>query len=136
MGLMDTVMGLVGKSGGGKDVMSQLSTMLTGKGGDGMGLSRLMDQFKGAGLGDKADSWVGTGENQPLSPDEVEKAIGADRLAKMSKETGKSVDELKQDLSTAIPESVNKLTPEGKMPNPSDLMNMAKNLDLGSLFGK
>ena len=136
MGLMDTITGLMGKSGGGKDMMSQLSTMLTGKGGDGMGLSRLMDQFKGAGLGDKADSWVGTGENQPLSPDEVEKAIGADRLAKMSKETGKSVDELKQGLSTAIPESVNKLTPEGKMPNPSDLMNMAKNLDLGSLFGK
>ena len=136
MGLMDTIMGLLGKSGGGKDVMSQLSTMLTGKGGDGMGLSRLIDQFKGAGLGDKADSWVGTGENQPLSPDEVEKAIGADRLAKMSKETGKSVDELKQDLSTAIPESVNKLTPDGKMPNPSDLLNMVKNLDLGSLFGK
>ncbi len=136
MGLMDTIMGLVGKSGGGKDMMSQLSTMLTGKGGDGMGLSRLIDQFKGAGLGDKADSWVGTGENQPLSPDEVEKAIGADRLAKMSKETGKSVDELKKGLSTAIPESVNKLTPEGKMPNPSDLLKMAKNLDLGSLFGK
>ena len=136
MGLMDTITGLMGKSGGGKDMMSQLSTMLTGKGGDGMGLSRLMDQFKGAGLGDKADSWVGTGENQPLSPDEVEKAIGADRLAKMSKETGKSVDELKQGLSTAIPESVNKLTPEGKMPNPSDLLNMAKKLDLGSLFGK
>ena len=136
MGLMDTITGLMGKSGGGKDMMSQLSTMLTGKGGDGMGLSRLMDQFKGAGLGDKAESWVGTGENQPLSPDEVEKAIGADRLAKMSKETGKSVDELKKGLSTAIPESVNKLTPEGKMPNPSDLMNMAKNLDLGSLFGK
>ena len=136
MGLMDTIVGLVGKSGGGKDVMSQLSTMLTGKGGDGMGLSRLMDQFKSAGLGDKADSWVGNGENQPLSPDEVEKAIGADRLAKMSKETGKSVDELKKDLSTAIPESVNKLTPEGKMPNPSDLMEMAKKLDLGSLFGK
>jgi uncharacterized protein YidB (DUF937 family) len=136
MGLMDTITGLMGKSGGGKDMMSQLSTMLTGKGGDGVGLSRLMDQFKGAGLGDKAESWVGTGENQPLSPDEVEKAIGADRLAKMSKETGKSVDELKKGLSTAIPESVNKLTPEGKMPNPSDLMSMAKNLDLGSLFGK
>ena len=136
MGLMDTIMGLVGKSGGGKDVMSQLSTMLTGKGGDGMGLSRLIDQFKGAGLGDKADSWVGTGENQPLNSDEVEKAIGADRLAKMSKETGKSVDELKSGLSTAIPEAVNKLTPDGKMPDPSDLMKMAKNFDFGSLFGK
>ena len=71
MGLLDSIKGMLGKSGGGKDVMSQLAGMLTGKGGDGLGLERLLEQFKGAGLGDKADSWVGTGENQPLTPDEV-----------------------------------------------------------------
>ena len=134
MGLLDSVMGMLGKSGG-KDVMSQLATMLTGKGGDGLGLSRLMDQFKGAGLGDKADSWVGTGENQSLSPDEVEKAIGTDRLAKMSKQTGQSVDSLKTDLSKLIPDAVNKLTPDGKMPDPGDLMNMVKGMDFGKLGG-
>jgi len=52
MGLLDSIMGMLGKSGGGKDVMSQLASMLTGKGGDGLGLSRLLEQFKGAGLGD------------------------------------------------------------------------------------
>jgi uncharacterized protein YidB (DUF937 family) len=134
MGLLDSIMGMVGK-GGGKDVMSQLSTMLTGKGGDGMGLSRLLDQFKGAGLGDKADSWVGKGENQPLDPDEVEKAIGSERLAKMSKQTGQSVGTLKTDLSKMIPDAVNKLTPDGKVPNPSDLTSMVKGLDLGKLLG-
>ena len=135
MGLLDSIMGMLGK-GGGKDVMSQLATMLTGKGGDGMGLSRLLDQFKGAGLGDKAESWVGNGENQSLDPDEVEKAIGSERLAKMSKQTGESVGALKTDLSKMIPDAVNKLTPDGKMPNPGDLMNMVKGLDLGKLLGK
>jgi hypothetical protein len=51
IGLLDTITGMPGKSGG-RDVMTQLATMLTGKGGDGLGLSRLMDQFKSAGLGD------------------------------------------------------------------------------------
>ena len=134
MGLLDSIMGMLGK-GGSSNVMGQLSTMLTGKSGDGMGLSRLIDQFKSAGLGDKASSWVGTGPNQELSPDEVEKAIGADKLAAMSKKTGQSVDSLKQDLSGMIPNAVNKLTPDGKMPNPSDLLGMVKGMDLGKLLG-
>ena len=135
MGLLDSIMGMLGK-GGGKDIMSQLATMLTGKGGDGMGLSRLLDQFKGAGLGDKADSWVGNGENAPLDPDDVEKAIGSERLAEMSKQTGESVGALKTDLSKMIPDAVNKLTPDGKVPDPGDLLNMVKGLDLGKLLGK
>jgi uncharacterized protein YidB (DUF937 family) len=134
MALLDSIMGMFGK-GGGKDVMSQLSSMLTGKGGDGLGLSRLIEQFKGAGLGDKADSWIGKGENQPLEPDEVEKAIGSDRLAKMSKQTGESVGNLKSDLSKMIPSAVDKLTPDGKMPSPGDLLGMVKGLDLGKLLG-
>ena len=136
MGLLDSIKGMLGNSGGGKDVMSQLAGMLTGKGGDGLGLSRLLEQFKGAGLGDKADSWVGKGENQPLSPAEVQKAIGDDRLAKMSKQTGQSVGSLTTDLSKMIPAAVNKLTPDGKVPDPGDVMNMAKNLDLGTLLGR
>jgi uncharacterized protein YidB (DUF937 family) len=134
--LLDSIRGMLGQGGGGKDVMSQLSSMLTGKGGDGMGLGRLLEQFKGAGLGDKADSWVGTGANQPLTPAEVQKAIGDDRLAKMSKQTGQSVGSLTTDLSKMIPDAVNKLTPDGKVPDPGDLMKMAKNLDLGKLLGK
>jgi uncharacterized protein YidB (DUF937 family) len=135
MALLDSIKGMLGKSGG-KDVMSQLSTMLTGKGGDGLGLSRLIEQFKGAGLGDKADSWVGTGENQPLAPDEVEKAIGSDRLDKMSKQTGQSVGSLKTDLSKLIPSAVDKLTPDGKMPSPGDLLGKVKGMDFGKLLGE
>jgi uncharacterized protein YidB (DUF937 family) len=78
---------------------------------------------------------VGTGPNEALSPDEVEKAIGADRLSTMSKQAGQSVDSLKSDLASMIPNAVNKLTPDGKMPSPTDLLNMVKGLDLGKLLG-
>ena len=54
----------------------------------------------------------------------------------MSKQTGQSVGSLTTDLSKMIPDAVNKLTPDGKVPDPGDLMNMAKNLDLGKLLGK
>jgi uncharacterized protein YidB (DUF937 family) len=132
---MDTLKGMIGKSGG-TDAMGQLASMLTGKGGDGMGLSRLLEQFKSAGLGDKAASWVGTGPNESLSADEVEKAIGPERLDAMSKKTGQSVESLKGDLSDLIPKAVNKLTPDGKVPKPSELLGMVKGMDFGKLLGR
>jgi len=110
--------------------------MLTGKSGDGLGLSRLVDQFKSAGLGEKADSWVGTGDNQPLEPDEMEKAVGSDRIDQMSKKSGLSIDAVKKELASVIPNLVNKLTPDGKLPSPSDLMGMVKGVDLGKLLGR
>jgi uncharacterized protein YidB (DUF937 family) len=53
----------------------------------------------------------------------------------MSKQTGQSVDTLKTDLSSMIPNAVNKLTPDGKMPSPSDLLGMVKGMDFGKLLG-
>ncbi len=136
MALVDTIKGLLGSKGGSSDLMGQLSSMLTGKSGDGQGLSRLLDQFKSAGLGEKAASWVGTGENHPLTPDEVEKAIGTERINEMSKKTGQSAESVKTGLSSLIPNLVNKLTPDGKLPNPSELLGMVKGMDLGKLLGK
>ena len=57
-------------------------------------------------------------------------------LGKMSKQTGQSAGSLTTDLSKMIPAAVNKLTPDGKVPAPGDLMNTAKNLDLGTLLGR
>src|SRR6266540_4222555 len=112
MALMDTIRGLLGGKGGGSDLLGQLPGMLTGKSGDGLGLSRLVDQFKSAGLGEKADSWVGTGDNQPLEPDEMEKAVGSDRIDQMSKKSGLTIDAVKKELARVIPKLVNKLTPD------------------------
>jgi uncharacterized protein YidB (DUF937 family) len=81
------------------------------------GLGDLLDSFKTAGQGDVADSWVKPGvPTQGLRPDQVEQAIGADNLAELSQRTGLSREDLLSRLATAIPATVDRLTPNGHMP--------------------
>jgi uncharacterized protein YidB (DUF937 family) len=80
------------------------------------GLGGLMDRFKQNGHGHAADSWVGTGPNQQLVPDQVEQAIGPDVLNTLSQQTGLSREELLSRLTRELPAAVDKLTPEGRLP--------------------
>jgi uncharacterized protein YidB (DUF937 family) len=81
------------------------------------GLGGLVDQFKQSGQGNLADSWVKTGPNQPVTPNQVEQAIGSDVLAALVERTGLSRDELLARLSRELPNAVDKLTPDGRIPN-------------------
>jgi uncharacterized protein YidB (DUF937 family) len=81
------------------------------------GLGDLVDAFKKAGLGEKADSWVGTGENKPVTEPEVEKSVGGDTLDDLAAQTGLSRDELLRRLKDVLPGMVDKMTPGGKMPS-------------------
>ena len=81
------------------------------------GLGDLMDTFKQSGQADVADSWVTPGvPTKGLTPNQVEQAIGADNLDELSRRTGLSRDELLTRLATAIPENVDRLTPDGRFP--------------------
>jgi uncharacterized protein YidB (DUF937 family) len=85
-----------------------------GTGGGGLG--DLVDSFKKAGLGQKADSWVSTGQNEPVTPTEVEKGVGGDIIDELAKQTGVSREELLKRLSDVLPGLVDKMTPAGKIP--------------------
>jgi uncharacterized protein YidB (DUF937 family) len=80
------------------------------------GLGDLVDRLKQSGKGEAAESWVRVGPNQPIGPDELEQAIGPDVLATLSEKTGLSREELLSRLSRTLPEAVDKLTPEGRLP--------------------
>jgi len=81
------------------------------------GLGDLMDSFKSAGQSETADSWVTPGvPTKGLTPQEVERAIGSENLDELSTRTGLSREDLLQRLATAIPETVDRLTPEGRWP--------------------
>jgi uncharacterized protein YidB (DUF937 family) len=80
------------------------------------GLGGLIDNFRKAGLGDKADSWVGTGQNAPVTEPEVEKGVGGDMIDELAKQTGLSREELLKRLATVLPNVVDQLTPAGKLP--------------------
>jgi uncharacterized protein YidB (DUF937 family) len=82
----------------------------------GGGLQDLVDSFKSSGQGEIADSWIRNGPNKPVSPQELERAISPEVLATLSEETGLSRQELLARLSRALPEAVDKYTPDGRLP--------------------
>jgi uncharacterized protein YidB (DUF937 family) len=90
----------------------------TAAGGDNPagGLGGLVDAFKKAGLGQKADSWVGAGANEPVTEPEVEKSVGHDTLDDLAAQTGMSKEELLKRLQAILPDLVDKMTPNGRLP--------------------
>jgi len=80
------------------------------------GLADVVDRFRNAGAGAAADSWVAKGPNQPITADHAENALGPDLIDMLTKQTGLSRQELLSRLSKVLPEAVDKLTPDGRLP--------------------
>jgi uncharacterized protein YidB (DUF937 family) len=103
-----------------------LGGLLGGIGGGGLGgllgggLGELVDNFKRNGQGEFADSWVQHGPNQPIQPQQLERAIGPDVLATLTQQTGLSREEILLRLSRELPDAVDKYTPDGRLPSQSD----------------
>ena len=94
------------------------------------GLSGIRDLFQKAGLGEHVDSWIGTGDNQPVSADQIKQALGASgHLGQLAQAAGVSEDEAAQHLTELLPEIVNKLTPQGSIPaGGGDIVGMLKKM--------
>jgi uncharacterized protein YidB (DUF937 family) len=80
------------------------------------GLGDILRQFDQAGRGDVARSWVGTGPNNPISPDEIEGALGREKVDTLAQQAGLSRQDLLSGLSQQLPEMVDQLTPKGRLP--------------------
>ena len=109
MGLLDGVLG--GLVGVGIDQMIQRHG----------GVQGLVHQFQQKGLGDKADSWVGNGPNKQIAPGDLANALGADQIEQLSAQSDLSRDDLLQGLSQYLPDVVNHLTPDGRLPDENEL---------------
>ena len=81
------------------------------------GLNDLLKQFQQHGQGDKAESWINRGPNKPVSPPELEQALGEERITWLMQETGLSRQELLDGLSRELPQTIDQLTPEGRIPS-------------------
>ena len=97
-----------------------LMQMLGGQGGtqpqEG-GVSGLLDKFRAAGLGHVADSWVGTGANQPISPQQLETVFGHNQVQDMSRQAGMQSGDFLSQLSQHLPRMVDGMTPDGRLPD-------------------
>jgi uncharacterized protein YidB (DUF937 family) len=121
-----------GTQGGQAALLQMVLGMLvnSGQGGGqgGAGLGALLQQFQAAGLGEQVNSWVGTGQNLSISPEQLQGAFGADQMSQMAEKMGLSTGDLGAQLSQMLPQVVDQLTPNGQMPS-GDLGN------LGDLLG-
>ena len=88
------------------------------------GLRDLVERFKQNGQGQAAESWVGTGPNQQLHPDQLEQAIGPDVLNTLSQQTGLSREELLSRLTRDLPVAVDKFTPAGRLPTEDEVARL------------
>ena len=87
------------------------------------GLNDLLKQFQQNGLGDAANSWVGTGPNQPVDANALAKALGADQLDALTAQTGLSRNDLLEGLSQYLPQVVDSMTPHGRLPTEHEAAN-------------
>ena len=85
------------------------------------GLGDLLNQFQQKGHGDTANSWVSNGPNKQISPGDLASALGADQIDSLSAQSGMSRDELLKGLSQYLPDAINHLTPDGRLPNETEL---------------
>lgn len=81
----------------------------------------LINQFKRNGLEDVIKSWIGTGQNQEISPTQLRQALGQKRVNDLSRQTGARRAILLSQLSRYLPGVIDKLTPNGQLPNQADL---------------
>jgi uncharacterized protein YidB (DUF937 family) len=85
-------------------------------GGMGAGLDALIRQFDQAGLGREMGSWIGTGQNLPISPDQLAQVFGRGSLEQMAQTSGLGVDQVSNGLSDLLPQLIDRVTPEGRVP--------------------
>lgn len=132
MGLLDTLAGQVlgSLSGEGANRPAGLADAILAMVNDPQsgGLRGLVGAFEQQGLGGIVSSWIGTGQNQPVSAEQVQSALGSEQVDAIAQKLGISSQETSGHLAELLPQIVDKLTPNGTVPEGGDLAGM-----LGSL---
>ncbi|RYY51099.1 MAG: DUF937 domain-containing protein, partial [Comamonadaceae bacterium] len=118
MGLLDSMLGQVlgGAQGGSGDLSGALGGLF-GKDGGPEGLGGLVSKFEQAGLGDVIGSWIGKGENAPVSGGQLNDVLGSDAVSAIASKLGISPGMLLPMLATLLPSLIDRLTPHGKIPD-------------------
>ncbi|AXS81108.1 YidB family protein [Dechloromonas sp. HYN0024] len=135
MGLFDSVVGALsgGQSAGSNPllniVMQLINNPQTG------GLGGLVQSFEQGGLGEVVKSWVSTGQNLPISAEQIKAVLGGGQLQDIASQLGVSPEQASGGLADLLPQVIDKMTPNGQLPEGGDLL--AQGMDLlkkGGLF--
>ncbi|MER7761483.1 YidB family protein [Streptomyces sp. NPDC097619] len=126
-GLLGGGQGGSGGGGGGNILGALLGALMGGGGAQAAGggaagnnpLGGLLDMLTKSGLVDQAQSWVGTGENQPVTADQIKEALPDDALQKAAEQAGVTPDQAAAEIAQTLPQAVDKLSPQGALPSGS-----------------
>jgi len=132
MGLLTDILGKLTGSGGGSTtaVVDAIGGLLQSK--EIGGLDGLVQKFSKGGLGDIVTSWISTGANLPISPEQVQKGLGPTQISQMASQLGITPEAMSKQLAKLLPGVVDKLTPDGKVPT-QDLIAQGLNMLKGKL---
>ncbi|WP_439536545.1 YidB family protein [Methyloversatilis sp.] len=134
MGLFDSIAGQVagalsGQSGAQGSGLLQLLMGLINNPQTG-GLQGLIAAFQDQGLGDLVSSWVGTGQNLPISPEQLQSVLGSGQIGQIAQQLGLSSQDVSGELSALLPQVIDGITPNGQVPEGDAMQNA-----LGMLSG-
>jgi len=129
MGLLDGLLGSVlgggGAAGGagGQNPLIQMALQMLQQNG---GVAGVLDKFRQAGYADHADSWQSTGQNMPISGSALQEVLGSGAIGQIAQQLGLSHGETAGGLAQVLPQLIDKLTPNGQVPdNHNDMVEQA-----------
>lgn len=136
MGLFDTVLGAVSGHVQQQGGLTSVITGLLDNNSELGGIQGLIGKFDQAGLGDLIQSWIGNGENLPVSGDQISRVLGSDLVKNIASQLGMDPEQASGQLAQLLPGLINQFTPQGNVPaeglgNAGDLMGM-----LGGFLGR
>lgn len=134
MGLFDQVVGALAGSqaGGGNALLETVMQMLNDP--QNGGLQGLIESFRQGGLGDIVDSWVSTGQNLPVSAEQITGLLGNSALGNLVSQLGLDRAEASASLASVLPSLIDSLTPNGQLPASGDLMAQGLDMLKGKFF--
>ena len=121
MSLFDTVISALGSSGGGNpgagqaDLLGALSGLLGPSGGIG-GLAGLVERFHQGGMSDVVNSWIGNGQNLPVTAQQITSVLGSGTIGQLAQQLGLNHGDVAAQLAQLLPHMVDHLTPNGQLP--------------------
>jgi uncharacterized protein YidB (DUF937 family) len=136
MGLLDQIAGgllkqVLSSERSQNALMETVTSLVKGSGG----LGGLAETFSNSGLGNEISSWIGKGENLPISADQIMQVLGSGQVQEIADRMGISTEEASGGLAEILPRIVDQLSPDGEVPN-DDLLSQGLSMLGNKLFGK
>lgn len=107
------------------DIVGNLLSQFNSKTG---GVGELMSKLTNNGLGQHVQSWIGHGQNQPVTADQMRQALGEDQISKLAQQAGTTPDDAANQLAQKLPGAVDQMTPEGSVPEPEKVSGFLSKL--------